>query len=470
MNIEEIILRNLQYCEPFCRKVLPFLRDDYFQAAEHKRAYLLIQDYFMNYNTLPKTDILKIELQNLSNISQNEFDKTVQLLDDISTYDQSDDQTWLVNETEKFCKDRALYNAIYESIQIIDNEKGTKQKSIIPELLKDALSISFDLNVGHDYFENSDDRYDSYHRIEEKIPFDLEYFNKITNGGLTKKTLNICLAPSGVGKSLFMCHHAASCLFNNYNVLYITCEMSEERISERIDANLLNLSMSDLHTIPKQLYTQKIDNLKSNVKGKLIVKEYPTATASVLNFRSLLDELNLKKNFTPDIIFIDYLNICTSSRFKNNGSVNSYNYVKAIAEELRGLAIEKNVPIVTATQSNRQGFSNSDIDLTNTSESMGLVMTCDLMFALIATDELDKLNQILVKQLKNRYNDMVTNKRFVIGIDRSKMKLYDISEAAQKSFFSDSEKDDLEDEDISEKHKSKFSKSKYKEKTSEWKI
>lgn len=334
--------------------------------------------------------------------------------------------------TEKFCQEKAIYNAIMDSIQILDGKDQNRSKGSIPTLLSDALGVSFDPNVGHDYIDKFNDRYDFYHRVEKRIPFDLEYFNKITKGGLPQKTLNIALAGTGVGKSLFMCHVAAASLMQNYNVLYITLEMAEERIAERIDANLLNVTIDDLMKMPKDMYQKRMLKLKERVKGKLIIKEYPTAAANPAHFRALLNELNLKKNFKPDIIFIDYLNICASSRIKAGANVNSYTYIKAIAEELRGLAVEFKVPIMSATQTTRSGYSNSDVGLEDTSESFGLPATADFMFALISTEELESLNQIMVKQLKNRYNDPTLNKRFTVGIDRAKMKLYDLEQNAQK--------------------------------------
>ena len=364
---------------------------------------------------------------------------------------ESDEYTelgWLLDTTEKFCQDKAVYNAVVESIGILDNPNGKKDKGVIPEILSDALSVSFDPHVGHDYIDDADDRYDFYHRVEERIPFDLEYFNKITNGGLPQKTLNICLAGTGVGKSLFMCHVAASCLAQNQNVLYITLEMAEEKIAERIDANLLDISVDDLHQLPKDIYDRKINNLSKTTKGKLIVKEYPTASANVNHFRALLNELNLKRSFVPDIIFVDYLNICTSSRIRQGANVNSYTYIKSIAEELRGLAVENKIPIVSATQTTRSGYSNTDVGLEDTSESFGLPATADLMFAIISTEQMEALGQVMVKQLKNRYNDPTVNKKFVIGIDRAKMKLYDVDQSAQDELVDNGQEDDTPAFDI----------------------
>lgn len=354
-------------------------------------------------------------------------------MDSLSKEDSTKEEKWLLDATEKFCQEKAVYNAIMESIQILDNKDPNRTKGAIPSILSDALSVSFDNRVGHDYIDMYSDRYDFYHRTEKRIPFDLEFFNKITNGGLPQKTLNIALAGTGVGKSLFMCHHAASCLSQNYNVLYVTLEMSEEKIAERIDANMLNLSMDELKKLPKDMYDSRMKRIKERVKGKLIIKEYPTASANASHFRALLNELKLKKNFKPDIIFIDYLNICASSRIKAGSNINSYTYIKAIAEELRGLAVEFNVPLVSATQTTRSGFVNSDPGLEDTSESFGLPATADLMFAIISTEELQNLNQLLIKQLKNRYNDPTANKRFTIGVDRAKMKLYDLEQSAQNN-------------------------------------
>ena len=367
---------------------------------------------------------------------------------------------WLVAETEKFCQEKAIYDAVMNSIQIIDGKDKKLTKDSIPEILSDALGVSFDTHVGHDYIENVDERFDFYHRIEDKIPFDLEFFNKITKGGLPRKTLNVALAGTGVGKSLFMCHVAANCLMQGKNVLYVTMEMAEERIAERIDANLLNLPIDDVHSLPKDLYERKIDLLKMQTTGKLIIKEYPTATAHTGHLRTLLNELKLKRNFSPEIVFVDYLNICASSRFKYNANVNSYTYIKAIAEELRGLAVEMNIPIVSATQTTRSGFNSSDPGLEDTSESFGLPATADFMFALVTSEELDKLDQVMVKQLKNRYNDLTVNKRFVIGIDRSKMKLYDLSQSAQENITDSGQIE----EDIPKFDKSKFGQRMFEEK------
>ena len=431
MRLETTILKNLLYNEEYTRKVLPFLSVNYFQEREDKILYEKINEYINQYNSLPTQEALAIELDK-SPIKDEEFQNSLKLLESITNENDEANISWLLDSTEKFCQDRAIYNAVVESISILD-EKGrnTRDKGSIPDILSDALSVSFDPHIGHDYFLDADERYKFYHRIEEKIPWDLEFFNRITKGGLSNKTLNIALAGTGVGKSLFMCHVAASCLSQNYNVLYITLEMAEEKIAERIDANLLNISIDDLQKIPKDLYDKKIDKLKQTIKGKLIVKEYPTAAANVNHFRALLNELNLKRSFVPNIILIDYINICTSSRIKPGANVNSYTYIKSIAEELRGLAVENAIPILSATQTTRSGFTNTDIGLEDTSESFGLPATADFMFAIISTEQMEELNQIMIKQLKNRYSDPTSNRKFVIGIDRSKMKLYDVEQFAQ---------------------------------------
>jgi archaellum biogenesis ATPase FlaH len=413
------------------RKVLPFLKDEYFSVEDDRLLYKEIKDFILKYNNLPTYDALLIEIDNLAGLKEDQVKNINQTLKEISEDNIDTNVDWLTDSTEKFCQEKAIYHAIMSSIEIMNNKNGALSKGAIPGLLSDALGVSFDPNVGHDYIEEYDKRYDYYHRIEERVPFDLDFFNKITKGGLPKKTLNVALAGTGVGKSLFMCHVAASCLSQGKNVLYITLELAEEEVGKRIDANLMNTSFDDLLQMPKSLYEKKAQILKSKTNGKLIIKEYPTAGASTIHFKSLLNELNLKKSFRPDIIFIDYLNICMSSRVKPGGSVNSYTYVKSIAEEIRGLAVEYQVPVVTATQTTRSGFSNSDVDLTDTSESFGLPATADFMFALINTEDLESLGQIMVKQLKNRYNDPTTNKRFVIGIDRTKMKLYDCEQSAQ---------------------------------------
>ncbi len=432
MTTEMLILSNLVQNDRYMRKALPFLKEDYFSDRVERKVFTLISDFVAKYNQPPNKDALDICLDNASGLSESEFKDARSIVRDITDkVDDSQEDQWLLDTTESFCKDKSIYNAILESIQIIDG-KSDMSKNHLPSLLQDALSVSFDVSVGHDYIEDSEQRYDFYHKKEDKIPFDLEFFNRITNNGTPQKTLNICLAGTGVGKSLFMCHHSANCLTQGKNVLYITCEMAEERIAERIDANLMNITMDELKDLPKNVYDKKIESVTSGISGKLIIKEYPTATANVNHFRSLLEELKMKKNFTPDIIFIDYLNICAAARFKNAANVNSYMYIKAIAEELRGLAVEQNVPIFSATQTNRSGFANTDVGLEDTSESFGLPATADFMFAVISTDELDSMNQVLVKQLKNRYNDTAVNKKFILGINRAKMKLYDVSSKEQE--------------------------------------
>lgn len=411
------------------RKVIPFVKEEYFSDQCEKVTFNLINDFIQKYNELPTIDSLKITL-NDSNVVEGVYKDTTDLLSGLK--DERVNEQWLVDETEKFCRDKAVYNAIFKSINILDGKDKQHSSDGIPNLLQEALGVSFDKAVGHDYFGDADARFDFYHRKEERIPFDLELFNKITKGGIPDKTLNIALAGTGVGKSMFMCHLAAHCLGTGKNVLYITMEMAEERIAERIDANLLDISMDEIPTLPKTSFENRIKKINEKTHGKLIIKEYPTASAHAGHFKSLLNELTLKKSFTPDIIFIDYLNICASSRFKPGAGVNSYTYVKAIAEELRGLAVEYSLPVFSATQTTRSGYSNTDVELTDTSESFGLPATADFMFALIATEELEQLNQLMVKQLKNRYNDPSFYKRFVIGVDRSKMRLYDVENDAQR--------------------------------------
>ena len=444
-KLEVIILKNLVYNEKFCRKVLPFIKPEYFESHEERVVFDEVNKYVQQYQTQPPLNAIAIECERRTDLSQDGFQKILDLLK-LFTEDKIDFD-WLINTTEKWCKDRAVYLSLLESIKIADGKDKTKSRDAIPSILSEALGVCFDEHVGHDYIDDFETRYDFYHRKEEKIPFDLEFFNKITKGGLPCKTLNIALAGTGVGKSLFMCHVAASSLLQGKNVLYITMEMAEERIAERIDANLLNINIQQLADLPKQMYETKIIKLAHKTVGKLIIKEYPTASAHSGHFTSLLNELALKKGFKPDIIFIDYLNICASSRYKGS-IVNSYTYVKAIAEELRGLAVEFNVPIVSATQTTRSGYSSTDVDLTDTSESFGLPATADLMFALISTEELEQLNQILVKQLKNRYNDPTMNKRFIIGIDRAKMRLYDVDQSAQTDLVDSGQDLDEEPEDL----------------------
>ena len=428
-NIEQTILRNLLTDEKYMRKVLPFIKPDYFQGI-YKTLFKEAGKYVAKYNKLPTSETMGIEL-NDSNLSNEQFQMAMDIVPQLFAVEKID-QDWLVDSTEKWCQDRAIHNAIMESITIIDGKHESLTKGALPDLLTKALGVAFDTNVGHDYVENAEQRYEFYHAEEDRIPFDLEFFNKITKGGVPNKTLNIALAGTGVGKSLFMCHVAAAALTEGRNVLYITMEMAEERIAERIDANLLNIPIDQLETLSKDIFTTKVKNLAKKTNGKLIVKEYPTGSAHSGHFRSLLNELKLKKQFEPDIIFVDYLNICASSRMKGmGGAINSYTYVKAIAEELRGLAVEFDLPIFSATQTTRSGFSNSDIGLEDTSESFGLPATADLMFAIISTEELEQTNQLMVKQLKNRYNDPTQHKRFVIGVDRSKMRLFDVDMAEQ---------------------------------------
>jgi replicative DNA helicase len=428
-NIEQTILRNLLTDEKYMRKVLPFIKPDYFQGV-YKTLFREVGKYVAKYNKLPSSESLSIELQD-ANMSQDQFTMAMEIVPQLFTIEKID-QEWLLNNTEKWCQDRAIYNSIMESISIIDGKHDSLTKNALPELLQKALGVAFDTNIGHDYIENAEERYDFYHKEEDRIPFDLDYFNKITKGGVPRKTLNIALAGTGVGKSLYMCHVAASSLVEGRNVLYITMEMAEERIAERIDANLLNVPIDQLDSMSKDMFTEKVNNLARKTTGRLIVKEYPTGSAHAGHFRALLNELKLKKQFEPDVIFVDYLNICASSRMKAmGGSINSYTYIKAIAEELRGLAVEFDLPIFSATQTTRSGYSNSDVGLEDTSESFGLPATADLMFALISTEELEKDGQMMVKQLKNRYNDPTQHKRFVIGVDRSKMRLYDVEETQQ---------------------------------------
>jgi len=429
------ILSHLLNNEDYCRRVIPYIQKEYFEGTD-KLVFDLIVDFVAKNNKLPTGRVLDLELQKVS-APEDVLNQASRLINEISNKTDVDTD-YLIGESEKWCRDRAVYNAIMDSIQIIDGKDKEKTEGAIPEILSEALGVSFDQAIGHDYIDDSDDRFEFYNKEETRIPWDLDYFNKITKGGIPNKTLNICLAGTGVGKSLFMCHNAASVLQQGKNVLYITMEMAEERIAERIDANLMDLPIQQLESLPKTVFSEKIGKIAQASIGKLIIKEYPTGAAHSGHFRALLNELKLKKNFKPDMIYIDYLNICSSSRMKAmGGSINSYSYIKAIAEELRGLAIEFNVPIMSATQTTRSGFSNTDVGLEDTSESFGLPATADLMFALIATEELDELNQVMVKQLKNRYNDPTKYKRFVIGIDRARMKLYDVEESAQSDIVSD---------------------------------
>lgn len=431
MQLEKTILRNLLRNDDYTRKVLPFIKNEYFSSEEDRVLYKEIKDFVIKYNKAPTYDALQIEIDSLPSLKEDQVKNINSTIDDFRSNTDDTNIDWLVDSTEKFCQEKALYHAIMSSIEIMNNKNGSLTTGAIPSILSDALAVSFDPNVGHDYLEDFDKRYDYYHRVLEKIPFDLEFFNKITKDGLPKKTLNIALAGTGVGKSLFMCHVAASCLNQGKNVLYITLELAEEEVAKRIDANLMNITFEDLMALSKDMYEKKANMIKSKTNGKLIVKEYPTAGASSMHFKALLNELNLKKSFKPDIIFIDYLNICMSSRVKPGSNINSYTYIKSIAEELRGLAVEFEVPVVSATQTTRSGFTSSDVGLEDTSESFGLPATADFMFALISTEELQALGQIMVKQLKNRYNDPTMNKRFMLGIDRSKMKLYDVENTAQ---------------------------------------
>ena len=435
MRIEEVILRNLVKNEEYIRKVVPFLSNEYFHDSQEKVLFEEIAKHITKYNGLPTKETLLISLDALDTITEDQFSDLSKLVSQIDADESKTDEQWLLDETEKFCKDKALYNAIMRSINIIDDKKTTVGTGEIPAILSDALSVSFDPNVGHDYIEDSEERYDFYHRVEERIPFDLDMMNRISKGGLPNKSLNIIMAGTGVGKSLFMCHCAGANMLDGKNVLYITLEMAEERIAERIDANLLDMDVSALRTLSKDKYIEKVSKVQEKTVGKLIVKEYPTAVAGVGHFRHLLNELNLKKSFKPDIIYVDYLNICASGRIKPNANINSYTLIKAIAEELRGLAVENNLPVVSATQTTRSGFSNTDVELTDTAESFGLPATADFMVALVVTEELEEHNQMMVKQLKNRYNDPTRFKRFIIGVDRERMKLFDVEDVAQEDLF-----------------------------------
>ena len=453
-RIEKVILRNLVYNEEYLRKVLPFIEPDYFNDRSERVVFEHITKYAAEYNSLITKEVLQIEIEDRRDITQDEVKNiygTINELEDIEC-----DFEWLSDTTEKWCRDRAIYLALMESIKIADGQDDKKNRDAIPTILSDALSVSFNRNVGHDYLEDYEERYELYNKKESRIQFDLEYFNKITKGGLPNKTLNIALAGTGVGKSLFMCHHASSVLLEGKNVLYITLEMAEEKIAERIDANLLNINIQEIVDLPKPIFEGKVTNLAKKTQGSLIIKEYPTASAHSGHFKALLNELALKKSFKPDIIFIDYLNICASSRYRAGSNVNSYSYIKAIAEELRGLAVEANVPIVSATQTTRSGYGSSDVDLTDTSESFGLPATADLMFALISTEELEALGQIMVKQLKNRYNDPTYNRRFVIGVDRTKMRLYDCEQQAQDDLLDSGQDVEYNEEDKTTKKFAEF--------------
>ena len=441
LNLEQTILSNLISSSDYTRKVIPYIKEEYFQDSTEKVVFKTISMYVDRYKSTPEDkEIIKLDLQKAT-LNEEQYKVAKEYVDNLSSDISEEQFEWLIDETEKWCKDKAIYNAILSGIHIIDGKSKDQTADAIPSILIDALSVSFDTHIGHDYMEQYEERYDYYHEVEEKVPFDLEFFNKITKGGLPNKTLNICLAGTGVGKSLFMCHVAAASLMMGKNVLYITLEMAEKKIAERIDANLMNISLTDLHDLPKRMFESRIEKIQKKTHGKLIIKEYPTASAHCGHFRSLHNELLLKKSFKPDIIFVDYINICASQRFRYGSNVNSYTYIKGIAEEMRGLAVELNVPFVSATQTTRQGFTSTDIGLEDTSESFGLPATADLMFALISTEELEGLNQMLVKQLKNRYNDPTVNKRFIIGVERAKMKLYDVSQSAQKDLVDTGQED-----------------------------
>ncbi len=456
-RIETTILRNLIFNEEYSRKVIPFIQPAYFEKRTEKIIYEEITKFIVKYGSSITIEALNIETENRTDLTESEV-KEVRDINNSLT-DSIVENQWLIDTTEKWCRDRAIYLALMESIALADGQDDKKGRDAIPSILSDALSVSFDNHIGHDYLQDYDERYESYHRKEDKIPFDLEFFDKITKGGLPNKTLNIALAGTGVGKSLFMCHVASSVLLQGKNVLYITLEMAEEKIAERIDANLLNVPIQDIMDLPRPMFENKVNNLAKKTQGTLIIKEYPTASAHSGHFKALLNELALKKSFKPDIIFIDYLNICASSRYRQNSSVNSYSFVKAIAEELRGLAVETNLPIVSATQTTRSGYGSSDVDLTDTSESFGLPATADLMFALISTEELEALNQIMVKQLKNRYNDPTIFKRFVVGIDRAKMRLYDVEQKAQDDILDSGQEEEYNPEE--KKSKKSFAEFKF---------
>ena len=444
-RIETTILKNLIHNEEYSRKVIPFIEPTYFEQRSEKVIFEEITQFIVKYGSAITTEALNIEVENRTDLNESEIKETRDICNSFT--DSPVDHQWLLDTTEKWCRDRAIYLALMEAIGIADGQDEKKNRDAIPSILSDALAVSFDNNIGHDYLLNYEERYDFYHKKEDKIPFDLEYFNKITKGGLPNKTLNIALAGTGVGKSLFMCHQASSVLLQGRNVLYITMEMAEEKIAERIDANLLNVPIQDLSDLPKSMFENKVTKLAAKTQGTLIIKEYPTASAHSGHFKALLNELALKKSFRPDIIFIDYLNICASSRYRQGGSINSYSYIKSIAEELRGLAVEAEVPIVSATQTTRSGYGSSDVDLTDTSESFGLPATADLMFALISTEELEQLGQIMVKQLKNRYNDLSVYKRFIVGIDRAKMRLYDCEQTAQDNILDSGQEEEYNPEE-----------------------
>ena len=456
-RVENTILRNMIHDEDYLRKVVPFIQPDYFEDHKDRVIFEEVTKFVVKYDKPANQEILNIEIENRNDVTDTEFKEIIDLVSSLSA--EKTNKEWLIDTTEKWCRDRAIYLALMKSIKIADGQDKDKGRDAIPSILSDALAVSFDNHIGHDYLQDYEQRYEVYHRKEEKIPFDIEYFNKITKGGLPNKTLNIALAGTGVGKSLFMCHVASSVLLQGKNVLYITAEMAEERIAERIDANLLHVNLQEITDLPKVLFDNKVNKLASKTQGTLIIKEYPTATAHAGHFKALLNELALKKSFRPDIIFIDYLNICASSRYSKLGNVNSYTHIKAIAEELRGLAVEFSVPIVSATQTTRSGYGSSDVELTDTSESFGLPATADLMFALISTEELEELGQIMVEQLKNRYNDPTINKRFIVGIDRAKMRLYDCEQSAQKDILDNGQDADYDEPE--NKFKNKFAELKF---------
>ena len=457
-KVETTIIGNLIFNEDFSRKVLPFVRKDYFENFHEKVIFEEISNFIIKYNSMPTKQALVIDIEKRTDLSDDVYKQVCEFIEQL--VDIPNDKQWLLDTAEKWCRDRAIYLALVQSISIADGNSEEKGRDAIPSILSDALSVSFDNHVGHDYLQDYEERYDFYHQTEEKIPFDLDFFNKITKGGLVNKSLNVALAGTGVGKSLFMCHMASSCLLQGKNVLYITMEMAEEKIAERIDANLLNVNIQEIADLPRQMFETKVSKISNKTEGSLIIKEYPTASAHSGHFKALINELALKKSFRPDIIFIDYLNICASSRYRQGGTVNSYSYIKAIAEELRGLAVEANVPIVSATQTTRSGYGRPDVELTDTSESFGLPATADLMFALISTDELEELGQIMVKQLKNRYNDLSVNKRFVVGIDRAKMRLYDCEQSAQNDILDSGQEEEYNNED-SDKLVKKFASLKF---------
>ena len=447
-KVEFLILKCLLNDEEYARKVLPFIKEEYFEEFNQKVVFEEIKKFITEYNSNPTRETLIIDVDDRSDLNQHQYSEICNLIQNLDSISVEND--WLIDTTEKWCRDRAIHLALMESVQLFDG-KGEKSRDAIPSILSEALSVSFDNNIGHDYLENYRERYEYYHRKEEKVPFDLEYFDKISSGGISNKTLTVALAGTGVGKSLFMCNFASSVLLQGKNVLYITMEMAEEKIAERIDANLLDVAIHNIVDLPKSTFENKVTKLAAKTQGSLIIKEYPTASAHSGHFKSLLSDLELKKSFRPDIIFIDYLNICASSRYKSGMSVNSYSYIKSIAEELRGLAGEAEVPIVSATQTTRSGFGSSDVDITDTSESFGLPATADLMFALISTEELEQIGQIMVKQLKNRYNDTVVNKRFVVGIDRSKMRLYDCEQSAQDNILDSGQEEEYNNEERAKK-------------------